>query len=148
MSSLMISPIQQVLSLREAMDRLFDESFVRPFGAMLPDGGFTLPIDVQATPDEYIIQASVPGLKSEDIHLEVVGNTVTIRGEYKDEKKVERANYLMQERRAGQFSRSLTLPTPLEASKAEAVVENGVLTVRVPKTEEAKPKAIAVKAKK
>jgi HSP20 family protein len=78
----------------------------------------------------------------------VVDNTITLRGEIKEESKVEQENFLLQERRYGQFSRSVTLPTPVDHGKAEATVENGVLTLRIPKAEEARPKMITVKAKK
>jgi HSP20 family protein len=149
MTKLMISPFREMLSLREAMDRLFDESFVRPFaGSLAVNGGLSLPVDIQATNDEYILTANVPGLKPEDLRLEVVDNTVTLRGEIKHEQKVEQEDYVLQERRYGQFGRTITLPTALNPAKAEAVVENGVLTVRLPKAEEARPKAITVKAKK
>lgn len=148
MTNRMLAPIRDMLSLREAMDRLYDESFVRPFGSPWADGGYGLTVDVQAKDDEYILRANVPGLKPEDLRLEVVNNTVTFRGEIKEEHKTEQENYLLQERRYGQFSRSVTLPTPLDPAKAEATVENGVLTLRLPKAEEAKPKAITIRTKK
>lgn len=149
MTSRMLTPFREMLSLREAMDRLFDESFVRPLGSpIIGDGSFYgLPVDVQVEKDDYVIRANLPGLKPEDLHIEVVDNIITLRGEIKAERKVEDENYLLQERRYGQFSRSVTLPTALNSARAEAVVENGVLTLRVPKAEEARPKAITVKAK-
>jgi HSP20 family protein len=148
MSNRMISPIRDFLTLREAMDRLFDESFIRPGGSLMAEGFGNLALDVQTKDDEYIVYANVPGLKPEDLRLEIVNNTVTIRGEVKEEQKTERENYLLQERRYGQFSRSFSVPTPLDAAKAEAEIENGVLTLRLPKAEEARPKAITVKVKK
>ncbi len=130
------------------MDRLFDESFVRPFGSPMLTRGYGVALDVQTDKDEYVLRANVPGLKPEDLHVEVVDNTVTIRGEIKEESKTEQDNFLLQERRYGQFSRSVTLPTPLDPGKAEATIENGVLVLRLPKAEEAKPKMITVKARK
>ncbi|MBF8284234.1 MAG: molecular chaperone (small heat shock protein) [Anaerolineales bacterium] len=130
------------------MDRLFDESFVRPFGSPMLTRGYGVALDVQTEKDEYVLRANVPGLKPEDLHVEVVDNTVTIRGEIKEESKTEQDNFLLQERRYGQFSRSVTLPTPLDPGKAEATIENGVLVLRLPKAEEAKPKMITVKARK
>jgi len=148
MTNRMLTPFREMLSLREAMDRLFDESVVRPLGShWMGDGGYGLAVDVQVEKDDYVIRASVPGLKPEDLQVEVIDNTVTLRGEIKAERKVEEENYLLQERRYGQFSRSVTLPTAVNSAKAEAVIENGVLTLRVPKAEEAKPKAISVKVK-
>jgi len=148
MTNRMLTPFREMLSLREAMDRLFDESVVRPLGSYWTgDGGYGLALDVQTEKDDYLIRANVPGLKPEDLQVEVVDNTVTLRGEIKAERKVEEENYLLQERRYGQFSRSISLPTAVNSAKAEAVIENGVLTLRVPKAEEAKPKAISVKVK-
>lgn len=135
-------------SLREAIDRLFDESFVRPLGSPMLTAGYGVALDVQTDKDEYVLRANVPGLKPEDLHVEVVDNTVTIHGEIKEESKTEQDNFLLQERRYGQFSRSVTLPTPLDPGKAEATIENGVLVLRLPKAEEAKPKMITVKARK
>ncbi len=148
MTNRMLSPIREMLSLREAMDRLFDESFVRPFGSRTLTAGYGVALDVQTEKDEYVLRADVPGLKPEDLHVEVVDNTVTIHGEIKEESKTEQDNFLLQERRYGQFSRSVTLPTPLDPGKAEATIENGVLILRLPKAEEAKPKMITVKARK
>ncbi len=130
------------------MDRLLDESFVRPFGSPMLIRGYGVALDVQTDKDEYVLRANVPGLKPEDLHVEVVDNTVTIRGEIKEESKTEQDNFLLQERCYGQFSRSVTLPTPLDPGKAEATIENGVLVLRLPKAEEAKPKIITVKARK
>jgi HSP20 family protein len=133
-----------MLTLREAMDRLFDESFVRgPASA----NGYGLALDVQMDKDDYIVRANVPGLKPEDLHIEVVDNTITVSGEIKSERQEKQDNYLLQERRYGQFSRSVSLPTAVNSAKAEATIEHGVLTLRVPKAEEAKPKAITIKAK-
>lgn len=148
MTNRMLAPIRDMLSLREAMDRLFDESFVRPFGSPAFTSGYGVALDVQTEKDEYVVRANVPGLRPEDLHVEIVDNTVTIRGEIKEESKTEQDNFLLQERRYGQFSRGLTLPTSLDHSKAEATIENGVLTLRIPKAEEARPKMITVKAKK
>jgi HSP20 family protein len=130
------------------MDRLFDESFVRPLGSPMLTAGCGVALDVQTEKDEYVLRANVPGLKPEDLHIEVVDNTVTVHGEIKEESKTEQDNFLLQERRYGQFSRSVTLPTPLDPGKAEATIENGVLVLRLPKAEEAKPKMITVKARK
>ncbi|MGH2523077.1 MAG: Hsp20/alpha crystallin family protein [Anaerolineales bacterium] len=130
------------------MSRLFDDSFVRPLGGTwITDGDWGVPLDVQAKDDEYLIRANVPGLKPEDLKIEVIDNTVNICGEVKSEHKTEQENYLLQERHYGSFSRSLTLPTRLNPARCEAEIENGVLTVRIPKAEEARPKAIAIKTK-
>jgi len=144
MSNLMLTPFREMLTMREAMNRLFDESFFSP---RVGNGGFGLDLDVEAKNDEFILHANVPGLKPDDIHIEIVDNTVTLRGEYKAESKNEEKNYLLMERNYGQFTRTVTLPAPVNAGKADAQVEHGVLTLHLPKAEEAKPKLISVKAK-
>lgn len=102
---------------------------------------------MQIDKDDYVLRANVPGLKPEDLRIEVVDNTVTVRGEIKSEREEKQENYLLQERRYGQFSRSISLPTAVNAAKAEATVDQGMLTLRLPKAEEVKPKAITIKAK-
>ena len=133
------------MRLAEAMDRLFEDAFVRN-GAYAFDG-YALPLDVLAKDDEYVITASTPGLKAEDLSVEVLGDTVTIGGEIFAPAPDDKAKYVLQERRYGKFARTLTLPVELDSAKAEAVIENGLLTLRVPKAEAARPKMIKVKAK-
>jgi HSP20 family protein len=138
-------PFREMITLREAMDRLFEESLVRP--TMAPRGaGGTLAVDVWETGDAFVISASVPGLMSDDLNINVIGDTVTISGEVNEEVK-EEGSYIYRERRFGPFSRTLTLPVPLNPDKATAIIENGVLTLTLPKAETAKPKAIEVKTK-
>ncbi len=148
MTTRSITPLRDMLTLRDAMDRLFDQSIIRPWAEMPGEGLMGLPVDIEAKDDEYILTTSVPGLKPEDLSVEVVGETVTIKGEIKQEHENGGENYLVRERSYGRFSRSLSLPAPLNAAKAEATVENGVLRLRLPKADEARPKAIAVKVKK
>ena len=141
-------PFRDLISLREAMDRLFEESFIRPrTGWLAPLGPGALAVDVYETDQDVVVKSSVPGVKPEDIDITITGDTLTIKGETKAEEKVERANYLRQERRYGAFARSLTLPTSIVAENAKAEFENGVLTLTLPKAEEVKPKTIKVKAK-
>lgn len=132
------------LRLSEVMDRLFDESLVRPYSL---DSAYALPLDVQAKDEEYVITAPAPGLKAEDLSVEVIGDTVTIRGETAATTEEAEADWLLQERRYGKFARTITLPAELDSTKAEASLENGMLTLRIPKAEEAKPKTIKVKVK-
>jgi HSP20 family protein len=99
------------------------------------------------TDDDVVVKTAVPGIKSEEIDVSITGDVLTIKGETKAEEKVEKANYVRQERRYGAFSRSLSLPSTVVADKATAEFENGVLTLTLPKAEEVKPKTIPVKAK-
>jgi HSP20 family protein len=130
------------MRLADAMSRLFDESVIMPQA-----GSATLPMDVLANGDAYVITAAVPGLKAEDLALEVLGDTVVLRGEIAAPEAVEGNSWLLRERRFGKFERTLTLPTELNGTGAEAAIENGVLTVRIPKAEAHKRKAIKVTSK-
>ena len=133
------------LRLSEAVNRLFDESIVNP--QLLSPDAAALRVDVVASGDEFVITAGVPGLKAEDLSLEVLGDTVTLRGELPAPEIKDGQESLLHERRYGKFARSVTLPTELDGAKAEAAIENGVLTVRLPKAETAKPRTIKINAK-
>ena len=141
-------PITDLMSLRQAMDRLFEDSYVRPSRALTgADGVGAAALDVYQTPDEVVVKATVPGCKPEDVSIDITGDTLTIKGETKAEQEIKREDYLYQERRYGSFSRTVILPGGLKSDKAEATIEDGILTLSIPKAEEVKPKAIRVKAK-
>jgi HSP20 family protein len=140
-------PLREMLTLREAMDRLFSESFVRP-GSAFPVLGMEGPaVDMYQSKDEVVVKAAIPGVKPEDIDISVTGDLLTIKGEMKEEEKIEEGSYIRKERHYGQFVRELNLPTQVNADKAKAEFEHGVLTLRLPKAEAVKPKAITVKTK-
>lgn len=118
--------------------------------ANLPDAVQTdvhIPVDVSADADGYTLTALVPGLAAEAVAIEVLENTITLRGEFSRQELPEGSQVLLQERPSGAFLRTLRLPGALNPAQAEAEVKHGVLTVRVPKAEEARPKQIKVKAK-
>jgi len=141
-------PFSELMSLRQAMDRLFEDSFVRPSRLIGDFGETVMPaLDIYQTPNEVVVKASLPGVKPEDINIDITGETLTIKGESKAEQEVKKEDYLYQERRYGIFSRSVALPSGLKTDKAEAAMEDGVLTLTIPKVEEAKPKRISIKAK-
>ena len=142
-------PFKEMMSLREAMNRLVEDSFIRPGTWLTPFDVDALGVamDVIETKDNIIVKASVPGIKPEDIDVSVTGDVLTIKGETASEEKIEQGSYLRQERRFGKFERSLTLPTLVTADKADAKFEHGVLTLTLPKAEQAKPKSIKVKTK-
>lgn len=110
------------------------------------NGGRRVPLDVRVSDEDYVITASVPGLKAEDLQIELLDDVFTLRGkvEREDEGK---ARAVLCEIPTGEFERHLRLPDPVEPGKAEARLENGVLTVHLPKAEEAKPKTIPVKVR-
>ena len=141
-------PMPDLVSLREAMDRLFEDSFASPmrFTTVFGDGS-GLPVDMYQTEDSVVVKAALPGVKPEEIDVAITGDTLTIKGETKVEEEVKRENYFRQERKYGTFSRSILLPSSLETDKADACFENGVLTLTIPKAEEIKPKQIQIKPK-
>jgi HSP20 family protein len=141
-------PFSELMSLRQAMDKLFEDSFVRPSRALAALGEVAAPaLDVYQTANEVVVKATLPGVKSEDVSIDITGDTVTIKGETRAEQEIKKEDYLYQERRYGSFARSVVLPGGLKTDKAEATMEDGVLTLTIPKAEEVKPKAIKVKAK-
>ena len=116
----------------------------RPIGF---NGGRRMPVDVQVIDDAYLIKAEVPGLKAEDLEVEILDDVVTLKGSIEESSESNDGEQLIRELSSGSFQRSLRLPDPVEADSAEAQRENGLLTVRIPKTEEARPKTIKVKGR-
>jgi len=135
-----------LVTMQQAMDRLFDDAYGRRgFGWRRSESVDLLPVDVYSTANELVIKASVPGLKPEDVEITIEGETLTIKGERKG--VIENVDYHIQERSSGAFGRTLTLNVPVQAEQAEAVFENGELTLTIPKAEEIRPKVIQVKSK-
>jgi HSP20 family protein len=140
-------PFGEMVTLRQAMDRLFEDSFVSPLSWRTLNGETsTAALDVHQTDDEIVVSASLPGLKPEDVDITITGQTLSIRGEFKADEKVNRDQYLYRERRYGSFNRQLQLPVRVRGDAATATFENGVLTLRIPKAEEVKPRQIEIKA--
>ena len=138
------SPFGELVSLRQAMDRLFEDSFVRPTRAWLTYGEATLPLDVRNEPDELVVDAALPGMKPEDVEITIEQGTLTIRGQVSSERRETEGEYLVQEMRRGEMARTVTLPSGLEPDRATATFENGVLTLRIPRAEEVKPRQIRI----
>ena len=106
----------------------------------------TFPLDIKDADEAYEFSALLPGVSAEELNIQIQNDVVSISGELKYERD-EKGNYLLQERPAGKFSRSIELPDPVDASKVEAHLTNGVLTLRLPKAEEARPRSIKVTTK-
>jgi HSP20 family protein len=127
------------------MDRFFAD-FARPIEADDFTGQtFSPAVDIKETQGEYMVTAEVPGIKKEDIHIEVADNLLTIKGERKFEKEEKNESYHRVERSYGTFSRAFTLPTSVKADGIEAKFHDGLLTIRIPKAEEKVPKKIEIK---
>ena len=139
-------PVRDMMTLREAMDRLFDDAFTRPIN--LRDGGWSSPaIDMYQTDDDVVVKAALPGFKADEVQINVTGDVLTLRGEMKHEEEQKDKAWHIREHRWSSFERSIALPTAVKADKAVADFENGILTVTLPKAEEVKPRTITVKAK-
>lgn len=139
-------PVREMMTLREAMDRLFDDAFTRPVN--LRDGGWSAPaVDMYQTDDEVVVKVALPGFKADEVQINVTGDRLTLRGEMKHEAEKKDKAWHIREHRWGSFERSIALPTEVTADRANADFENGILTITLPKAEEVKPKTISVKAK-
>ena len=142
-------PTSDVVTLRDAMDRLFDDAFTRPF-SLLRNGGSSwssLPIDMYQTNDDVVVKAVVPGFRPDQVQISVTGDVLTIQGEVKQEEENKERAWHIREHQFGFFERAVSLPVSVISDKATAEFENGVLTITLPKAEEVKPKAITIKAK-
>lgn len=141
-------PQSRMVSLREAMNRMFDEGFMRPFDDwLMPEGEIRpLALDVSETDEALVVEASLPGIRREDVDISIVGNTLTIKGEAKHEqKKEEKGKYHYRERRYRSFQRSIPLPVEVNSDEAKAILTDGELKLTLPKVEETKSKRIEVK---
>lgn len=138
-------PAREMMSLREAMDRLFDDAFTRPLS--LRDGWSVPAIDMYQTDDEIVVKAALPGVKADEVQINITGEVLTLKGEMKHEEEKEEKAWHIREQRYGSFERSIVLPTDVVADKAKADFENGILTITLPKADEVKPRTITVKAK-
>ena len=136
------SPFSELVTLRQAMDRLFDDTVFRPFTG--PDLA-RLQLDVKSTADALEVVAELPGAKPEDVEITIENGTLTIRAEDRSERTDEQGDWLVREISHGNVMRAVTLPTGLEADKADATFENGVLRLRIPRAEQAKPRQIQIK---
>ena len=138
-------PAREMMTLREAMDRLFDDAFTRPLS--LRDGWSAPAIDMYQTDEEIVVKAALPGIKPEEVQINITGDILHIKGELKHEEEKQEKAWHMREQRWEAFERSVALPTDVVADQAKAEFENGVLVITLPKAEEVKPKTISIKAK-
>jgi len=138
-------PAREMMSLRDAMDRLFDDAFTHPLS--LRDNWSVPAIDMFQTDDKIVVKAALPGMKSDEVQINITGEVLTLKGEIQRNQEMEEKAWHMREQRFGSFERSIALPTDVVADKAKADFENGILTITLPKAEEVKPKTISIKTK-
>lgn len=148
MSILRRKQSSSLMSLRDVMNHLVEDSFYLPQAVLdhwTSEG--VIPLDMYEENNAIIIKASLPGIKPEDLKIEVCENVLTISGQAKEEANHKEGNYLLNERLYGQFQRSVTLPCEVKVGQAEAEFEDGLLTLTLPKVEGITAKKIAVKSK-
>jgi len=138
-------PAREMMSLRDAMDRLFDDAFTRPLS--LRENWSVPAVDMYQTDNEVVVKAALPGIKADEVQINVTGELLTLKGEVRHEEEKEEKAWHIREQRYGSFERAIALPTDVVADKAKADFEDGILTITLPKAEEVKPKTITIKTK-
>jgi HSP20 family protein len=144
------SPLRDFMSLRDAMDRMFEDRWVSPGSWLTWSSAGTnyLPLDIYESADDIVVRAVVPGVSADGIDIQFQGGVLTLRARSEEPAIPEGATWLVHEMAPGEFIRQVTLPRAVDADKAETSFENGVLTLTLPKTADAKPKQIKVEVAK
>jgi HSP20 family protein len=136
-------PFEGLTSLRREMDQLFENFFER--GHLGTAGVFEPAVEVVDNKEHVTVKAQVPGISKDNLHVDIAENALTLRGEMKDEENTDGKQYYRQEFHYGAFTRTIPLPPGLHADQATAELKDGVLTITIPKAEQAKPKEIPIK---
>ncbi len=137
-------PFRGLNTLQEQVNRLFEDSFARSRSTQAELASWAPAVDIYETENEVVVKADLPDVQEKDIDVRVENSTLTIRGERKFNNEVHEENYLRVERAYGTFTRSFSLPNTVNAEAIHAEYRNGVLSVRMPKREETKPKQIKI----
>ncbi len=139
------NPVNDLMGLRDEMDRFLSNPF-RLFDDNRGNSlGWQPAVDLEENENEFIVTAELPGIKKDDIKINIAENKVMISGKLFEEEDVQEKNYYVKERARGRFSRGFTLPCPVSSADAEATYKEGILSLKLPKAEEAKPKEITIK---
>jgi HSP20 family protein len=145
MNIVRFDPLRDVAALQDRVNRIFADAYRRDNDDLMTRGAWVPPVDIYETPNhELVLRAELPDVVREDIALRVENNTLTISGERKMDSQIKEEQYHRIERAYGTFSRAFTLPPTVDTGAIAAEYKNGVLTVRLPLREEAKPKQIQV----
>jgi HSP20 family protein len=137
-----LDPSRDVMDIQSQMNRLFDNFFGQP--SQLTERAWTPPVDMYETKNEVVVAVELPGVNEKDIRLSITGDLLTIQGERQWSDETREAGHYRQERWFGKFERALSLPIPVETGQVKATYRDGVLTVKLPKTEGVKPKEIKI----
>jgi HSP20 family protein len=139
-------PMREMMTMQGQMNRLFNEVFGRGGGE---EGGWTAgawtpPVEIYDTDEALMVRVELPGVSKEDVHVEVHEHTLSLRGERTPDPSIQEGQYHRQERTYGPFQRTFRLPTPVETDKVQATYRDGLLELKLPKSEAAKPRRIAI----
>ena len=135
-------PFREMVSMRRMMDRLIDQGFTGDGDSVTAD--WALPLDVVEQNDQFIVKASLPGVKMDDIEVTFNNGVLTVKGEIKEDTDHKEDQYHLRERRWGSFSRSISMPSTIQADEIKAEYQDGILVLHLPKSEAMKPKRIAI----
>jgi HSP20 family protein len=144
------SPLRDFMSMRDTMDRMFEDRWVSPGSWLtwLSAGTNYLPLDIYETSDDIVVRAVVPGVGPDGIDIQFQGGVLTLRARSDEPDIPEGSTWLVHEVTPGEYIRQVTLPRTIDADKARTTFEHGVLTLTLPKTADAKPKQIKVETSK
>jgi HSP20 family protein len=150
MSIIRWEPFRELVSNQDRFNQLFNSSFARAFGDQheISPGAWVPPVDIYETGDSVVLKAELPGVNPDDVEIRVEGSTLYLKGERKFEKEVKEENLHRVERSYGAFTRSFSLPNTINSDKVKAEYQNGILTLTMPKREEAKPRTIKINVSK
>ncbi len=140
-----LDPWRELMDVHSEMTRLFDMYFgprTRPGG--LVERAWAPPADVYETRDDLVVTVELPGVKEKDVHLSIMGDVLTLKGERPAAREVKEENYHRIERWSGPFERQIQLPIPVQADRVRATYRDGILEIRLPKVEEVKPREIKI----
>jgi HSP20 family protein len=138
-------PFRDLVTLRDRMNKLFEETFAgREEESEMVKGAWYPSVDIHEKEKELVLTAELPGVDEKDIDIEIEGNTLTLKGKREIEKETKEENYHRIERSYGTFYRSFTLPSNVDAGKIKAEHDNGLLRINMPKKPELKPKKVRV----
>jgi HSP20 family protein len=141
-------PMRDFMTVQDEMNRMFDRFFSRePWEGdeSMSTAEWSPTVDISENKDEYFVSAELPGMKKEDVQITYANNVLRIEGERRKEEEKQDTNYHRVERLYGKFCRTFQVPTQIQADKIAADFKNGILTVHLPKAEEAKPKEVQIK---
>ena len=138
-------PFRELRSMREAMERFFQESWERPLSSFFVDWAGSIPVDASETDTNFVVRATIPGVRPEDIQINVQGDRLMLRAESQSEQEHQVESYLVRERKAAAYYRALTLPAPVRDQQADVHYEHGVLTITLPKAQPGKSSQIKVR---